>query len=87
MTTCNYIHLSKSKFISVKGEDRKEFLQDIITNDIDKCIKGHPIYSCFLSPQGKFLSDFFIINLGDSYLIEINEIYIESLNDNCDLIN
>ena len=31
-----------------------------------------------MSPQGKFLADFFLINLGDSYLIEINEIYIEN---------
>ena len=78
MTTCNYVHLVDSKFISIKGEDRNEFLQDLITNDINKCNKGNPIYSCLLSPQGKFLADFFIINLGDSYLIEINEIYIEN---------
>ena len=78
MTTCNYVHLIDSKFISIKGEDRKEFLQDMITNDINKCIEDSPIYSCFLSPQGKFLADFFLINLGDSYLIEINEIYIEN---------
>ena len=78
MTTCNYVHLVYSKFISIKGEDRKEFLQDMITNDINKCIEDNPIYSCFLSPQGKFLADFFLINLGDSYLIEINEVYIEN---------
>ena len=78
MTTCNYIHLSKSKFISIKGEDRNGFLQDLITNDINKCNKGNPIYSCLLSPQGKFLADFFIINLGDHYLIEINEIFVEN---------
>ena len=78
MTTCNYVHLVDSKFISIKGEDRNEFLQDLITNDINKCSKDNPIYSCLLSPQGKFLADFFLINLGDSYLIEINEIYIEN---------
>ena len=78
MTTRNYVHLVDSKFLSIKGEDRKEFLQDMITNDINKCIEDNPIYSCFLSPQGKFLADFFLINLGDSYLIEINEIYIEN---------
>ena len=78
MTTCNYVHLVDLKFISIKGEDRKEFLQDMITNDVNKCIEDNPIYSCFLSPQGKFLADFFLINLGDSYLIEINEIYIEN---------
>ena len=78
MTTCNYIHLSESKFISIKGEDRKEFLQDIITNDINKCIKDRPIYACLLSPQGKFLADFFIINLENFYLIEINGKFIDN---------
>ena len=78
MTTCNYVNLVNSKFVSIKGEDRKVFLQDMITNDINKCTESSPIYSCFLSPQGKFLADFFIINLGDSYLIEINEIFTES---------
>ena len=78
MTTCNYVHLVDSKFISIKGEDRNEFLQDFITNDINKCSKDNPIYSCLLSPQGKFLADFFIINLVDHYLIEINEMFVEN---------
>ena len=78
MTTCNYVHLVDSKFISIKGEDRNEFLQDLITNDINKCSKDNPIYSCLLSPQGKFLADFFIINLVDHYLIEINEMFVEN---------
>ena len=49
MTTYNYVHLLDLKFISIKGEDRKEFLQDMITNDVNKCIEDNPIYSCFLS--------------------------------------
>ena len=41
--------------------------------NIYKCKLGKPIYSCLLSPQGKFLADFFIIELSDRYLIEIHE--------------
>ena len=72
MTTSKYIVLKEAKFVSIKGEDNKDFLQGIITNDINKCDKK-VIYSCLLSPQGKFLSDFFIIPFKDSFLIEINQ--------------
>ena len=60
MTTSKYIVLNESKFVSIKGQDNKDFLQGIITNDINKCGKK-VIYSCLLTPQGKFLSDFFVI--------------------------
>ena len=72
MTTGKYIVLKEAKFLFIKGKDNKDFLQGIITNDINKCNKK-VIYSCLLSPQGKFLSDFFIIPFNDSFLIEINQ--------------
>ena len=72
MTTSKYIVLNEAKFVSIKGQDNKDFLQGIITNDINKCDKK-AIYSCLLTPQGKFLSDFFVILHNDSYLIEINQ--------------
>ena len=59
------------------SKDSKDFLQGIITNDINKCDK-RAIYSCLLSPQGKFLSDFFVIPFKDSFLIEINQEFIDN---------
>ena len=73
-----YFKNSFSRFIEICGEDRSNFLQGLITNDINKCNKNNAIYSCFLSPQGKFLADFFIINIGNSYLIEIHEKFFKS---------
>ena len=74
-----YIKNTFSRFIEISGEDRTTFLQGIITNDINKCHKKNkPIYSCFLSPQGKFLADFFIVNFDNHYLIEIHEKFFES---------
>ena len=69
---------SFSKFIEIFGEDSSKFLQSLITNDIQKCKINNPIYSCLLSPQGKFLADFFIIFDSNKYLIEIHEKYINS---------
>ena len=73
MTTSNYVNLIDSQFISISGDDRKDFLQGLITNDINKCNSNTPIYSCFLSPQGKFIADFFVADREKNYLIEIHK--------------
>lgn len=68
-----------SKFIKIEGIDKSNFLQSIITNDINKCLDNKEIiYSCILTPQGKFIADFFIINIKNYYLIEIHEKYFDS---------
>ena len=81
-----YIKNTYSKFIEIRGEDRVNFLQGLITNDIIKCNNHTPIYSCFLSPQGKFLADFFIVNLNDSYLIERSEEHTSELQSLVNLV-
>ena len=40
----------------VSGDDVKEFLQNIITNDIKKVSAKSSIFSALLTPQGKYLS-------------------------------
>ncbi len=47
--------------IHLEGPDRHEFLQGIITNDINKLSPDKQLYACLLTPQGKFLHDFFVI--------------------------
>ena len=79
MTTSNYFNLVDSKFLSISGEDRGNFLQDLITNDIHKCDSKNSIYSCLLNPQGKFIADFFIIDHENSYLIETHKKFAEDL--------
>ena len=73
MTKCNFIKQKESKFLFISGEDSKDFLQSLITNDINKCSKSNSIYSCLLSPQGKFIADFFITTCSNKYLIEIHQ--------------
>ena len=79
MTTSNYFNLVDSKFLSISGEDRGNFLQDLITNDIHKCDSTNLIYSCLLTPQGKFIADFFIIDHKNSYLIETHKKFVKDL--------
>ena len=41
----------------IQGEDSKEFLQNIITNDIDKVDDSNSCFASILTPQGKYLYD------------------------------
>ena len=68
-----------SKFISIEGKDNKEFLQNIITNDIKLCTNESFLYSCLLSPQGKFSADFFIFKYHDNFIIETHDFFYEKL--------
>ncbi|MDC0625246.1 hypothetical protein OAP76_06225 [Alphaproteobacteria bacterium] len=79
MTVPYFYKNSNSQFLSIEGEDSNEFLQNLITNDINKCSEDNIIYSCLLSPQGKFLSDFFIFKKNEKYLIETHSFFYEKL--------
>ena len=78
MEKCNFIRQKESKFLVVSGNDSKDFLQSLITNDVNKCLNGKSIYSCLLSPQGKFLADFFLTSYNNLYLIEIHEKFLDN---------
>ena len=64
------IILENRGLISVTGEDAKEFLQNLITNDINKVSNTSSIFSGLLSPQGKYLYDFFVIKKENGYIID-----------------
>ena len=68
-----------SRFITLEGEDSSEFLQNLITNDIHKCTNENILYSCLLTPQGKFISDFFIFKKDEKYLIETHSFFYKKL--------
>ncbi len=71
MTKAYCTQLSNRTVIAVKGPDSAAFLQGLITNDINKATKESLVYSCFLTPQGKFLFDFFILKIEDGYLFDV----------------
>jgi len=64
------IILKDRGFIQVKGSEAKDFLQNIVTNDLEKSTDESTIFSSILTPQGKYLFEFFIIKSKDSFLIE-----------------
>ncbi|HOO81342.1 MAG TPA: folate-binding protein [Alphaproteobacteria bacterium] len=56
-----FVTLKNRGLIYLDGPDRYAFLQGLITNDIEKLTPEKSLYACLLSPQGKFLHDFFVI--------------------------
>ena len=64
------ITLEDRGFIQVTGLEAKDFLQNIVTNDIEKVTSNLTVFSSILTPQGKYLFEFFVLKLKDSYLLE-----------------
>ena len=78
MTTNYFYKNSKSKFLEISGQDSVPFIQNLITNDINKCKENNFVYSCLLTPQGKFFADFFIFKNKEKYFFEVNDIFYEN---------
>ena len=65
--------------ISIVGKDAKEFLQNIITNNISNVNKENSIFSGIFTPQGKYLYEFFVIKSDDGYYLDSPEEYLDEL--------
>lgn len=56
--------------LRASGADLRPFLQGIVSNDVEKVGPEQAVWSAFLTPQGKFLHEFFMIEQGDGFLID-----------------
>jgi len=54
--------------LKISGGDARKFLQDLVTNDLDK---GGVIYAALLTPQGKYLFDFFLFEQEGTWLLDV----------------
>lgn len=63
-----YVTLKNRGLIHIEGEDRKSFLQGLVSNDLNGLSAEKILYACLLTPQGKFLHDFFI-HEGEGFLL------------------
>lgn len=66
------------KLFDITGTDRTDFLQGLITNDMDKLSDGL-LYAALLTPQGKFLTDFFLLQRGDTITLDAPAITADDL--------
>ena len=56
--------------IEVAGEDRVSFLQGLVSNDVAEAVPGRAVWAALLTPQGKWLADFFILADGERLLLD-----------------
>lgn len=66
------------RIFRIKGADWQDFLQNLVTNDLGKLANG-PIYTALLTPQGKLIADFFLIQDGESVLLDVAEVWADML--------
>jgi folate-binding protein YgfZ len=75
----NKAYTTLKDFISIKGEDSIDFIQNIISNNIKIVTDNNCIFSSLLTPQGKFLFEFTILKIKNYFLIECNTELIKEL--------
>ena len=79
MNKNNVYILEDRGLLYINGDDAKEFLQNIITNNIENISEDRSCFSALLTPQGKYLYDFIIIKHKLGYFLDCEKIIIENL--------
>ena len=68
--SANAALLNDRSVLEIGGEDGASFLQGLVTNDVEGLTEGEGRFAGLLSPQGKILFDFFIVSVGDAFLVD-----------------
>ena len=79
MNIKNVYILDDRAILYINGEDTKNFLQNLISNDINKVNETSTCFTSLLSPQGKFLFEFIIIKHKSGYLIDCEKSQVDGL--------
>lgn len=59
-------------WIVVTGEDRAQYLQGLLTNDVMALGDGAGCYAAYLTPQGRMIADLHVLNIGDRILLDVD---------------
>ena len=66
----SFVLLEDRGVLALTGDDRVPFLQGLTTNDVGRVAADRVLFSAFLTPQGKYLHDFFMAAVGDALLLD-----------------
>lgn len=64
--------MARRRILRLTGPDTQDFLQDLVTNDVRR-LKDGLVYAALLTPQGKYIADFFLVPDGDAVLLDVAE--------------
>ncbi|UWQ25888.1 folate-binding protein [Leisingera aquaemixtae] len=70
--------MSDRRILRLSGSDAKSFLQGLVTNNVDRLGDGL-VYAALLTPQGKYIADFFLAGDGDAVLLDVDAALAEGL--------
>ena len=70
MADASFVLLDNRGILAVSGPDRREFLQGLVSNDLNKVSPTAARYAALLTAQGKYLHDFMIVEAGESIWLE-----------------
>ncbi|WP_435113392.1 YgfZ/GcvT domain-containing protein [Candidatus Pelagibacter bacterium nBUS_36] len=79
MNIKNVYILDDRAILYLNGEDTKEFLQNLISNDVNKVNQNNSCFSSLLSPQGKFLYEFILVKHKSGYIIDCEKSQVDGL--------
>ncbi|HHX91164.1 MAG TPA: folate-binding protein YgfZ [Paracoccus sp.] len=65
--------------LRIGGPDGLSFLQGLVTNDVHRLADAGIVYAALLTPQGKFLADFFLVAQGDDILLDTDAALADDL--------
>lgn len=70
--------MTKRRILKLSGPETTDFLQGLVTNDVTKTSDGL-VYAAMLTPQGKYIADFFLAQSQDSILLDVAESHADML--------
>ena len=79
MNIKNVYILEDRGILYVNGDDAKQFLQNLISNDIEKVTDNTSCFASLLSPQGKFLFAFLVVKHKSGYFLDCDKSQVEGL--------
>jgi tRNA-modifying protein YgfZ len=70
--------MTARRILRLTGKDTRSFLQGLITNDIARLDQGL-VYAALLTPQGKYIADFFLAPQGGDVLLDVADALADDL--------
>jgi folate-binding protein YgfZ len=79
MKTVKSLHLIDRQVLRVSGAEARVFLQGLVSNDMMRVSESYVIYAALLTPQGKYLHDFFISEFKNNFYLDCQATRIDDL--------
>ncbi len=70
MADINFAILGDRGILAVTGPDRRQFLQGLVSNDVEKMAAGRAVYAALLTAQGRYLHDFIMVEVGEAIWLD-----------------